>query len=90
MAGWGQKIQELLVGPIEVANYARSAMTTRKYYTERFAGLLNRMRPGDIVLLGFGGVDHMIHNGMRYVPVPEYQELLALFTDYIRSEGEYR
>ena len=28
MAGWGQKIQELLVGPIEVANYARSAMTT--------------------------------------------------------------
>ncbi|WP_431788888.1 hypothetical protein HLK56_27275 [Streptomyces sp. G9] len=87
MAGWGQKIQELLVGPIEVANYARSAMTTRKYYTERFAGLLNRMRPGDIVLLGFGGVDHMIHNGMRYVPVPEYQELLALFTDYIRSEG---
>ncbi|MCX5417368.1 GDSL-type esterase/lipase family protein [Streptomyces sp. NBC_00059] len=87
MAGWGQKIQELLVGPIEVANYARSAMTTRKYYTERFAGLLNRMKPGDIVLLGFGGVDHMIHNGMRYVPVPEYQELLGLFTDYIRSEG---
>ncbi|MFG2591896.1 GDSL-type esterase/lipase family protein [Streptomyces sp. NPDC048438] len=87
MAGWGQKIQELLVGPLEVANYARSAMTTRKYYTERFAGLLNRMSPGDIVLLGFGGVDHMIHNGMRYVPVPEYQELLGLFTDYIRSEG---
>ncbi|MET9595812.1 GDSL-type esterase/lipase family protein [Streptomyces sp. NPDC006516] len=87
MAGWGQKIQELLVGPIEVANYARSAMTTRKYYTERFAGLLNRMKPGDIVLLGFGGVDHMIHNGMRYVPVPEYQELLGLFTEYIRSEG---
>ncbi|MEV7105201.1 GDSL-type esterase/lipase family protein [Streptomyces atroolivaceus] len=87
MAGWGQKIQELLVGPIEVANYARSAMTTRKYYTERFAGLLNRMNAGDVVLIGFGGVDHMIHNGMRYVPVPEYQELLGLFTDYIRSEG---
>lgn len=87
MAGWGQKIQELLVAPIEVANYARSAMTTRKYYTERFAGMLNRMSPGDVVLIGFGGVDHMIHNGMRYVPVPEYKELLALYVDYIQSEG---
>jgi hypothetical protein len=87
MAGWGQKIQELLVAPIEVANYARSAMTTRKYYTERFAGMLNRMNAGDIVLIGFGGVDHMIHNGMRYVPIPEYKELLSLFADYILSEG---
>ncbi|MFD7558281.1 GDSL-type esterase/lipase family protein [Streptomyces sp. NPDC059835] len=87
MAGWGQKLEELLVGPIEVANYARSAMTTRKYYTERFYALLNRMVRGDVVIIGFGGVDHMIHNGMRYVPVPEYQELLRLFVQYIREEG---
>lgn len=87
MAGWGQKIQELLVGPIEVANYARSEMTTRKYFTERFPGLLNRMQSGDIVLIGFGVVDHMIHNGMRHVPLPEFTELLTLFVDYIRAEG---
>ncbi len=87
MAGWGQMIQDLLVGPTEVANYARSEMTTRKYFTERFPSLLNRMKPGDIVLIGFGTVDHMIHNGTRYVPVPEFKELLTLFTDYIRSEG---
>lgn len=87
MAGWGQKIQDLLVGPVEVANYARSEMTTRKYFMERFPSLLNRMNPGDIVLLGFGTVDHMIHNGTRYVPVPEFREMLALFTDHIRAEG---
>lgn len=87
MAGWGQKIEELLVGPYEVANYARSAMTTRKYFTERLPGLLNRMKPGDIVLLGFGCVDHMIHNGMRYVPVPEYKELLRLFAAYVQGAG---
>ncbi|MFF2505753.1 GDSL-type esterase/lipase family protein [Streptomyces sp. NPDC058067] len=87
MAGWGQKIQELLVGPIEVANYARSAMTTRKYFTERLPALLNRMSRGDIVLIGFGCVDHMIHNGTRYVPVPEYQELLRLFATYVHEQG---
>lgn len=87
MAGWGQKIEDLLAGPVEVANYARSAMTTRKYFTERFAAMLNRMKRGDIVLIGFGGVDHMIHNGMRYVPVPEYQELLRLFVTYVHQEG---
>ncbi|MEV6124692.1 GDSL-type esterase/lipase family protein [Streptomyces sp. NPDC052077] len=87
MAGWGQKIEDLLVGPITVANYARSAMTTRKYFTERLPAMLNRMKRGDIVLIGFGGVDHMIHNGMRYVPVPEYQEFLRLFAHYIHAEG---
>ncbi|MCX4642504.1 GDSL-type esterase/lipase family protein [Streptomyces sp. NBC_01446] len=87
MAGWGQKIQELLVGPVEVANYARSAMTTRKYFTQRLPALLNRMSRGDIVLIGFGCVDHMIHNGARYVPVPEYQELLRLFAAYVHEQG---
>jgi len=87
MAGWGQKIEELLVGHYEVANYARSEMTTRKYFTERLPGLLNRVQPGDIVLLGFGCVDHMIHNGMRYVPLPEYEELLRLFVAYIQGAG---
>ncbi|KAB1141620.1 hypothetical protein F7R91_31875 [Streptomyces luteolifulvus] len=87
MAGWGQKIEDLLVGPVEVANYARSAMTARKYFTERFPAMLNRMKRGDIVLIGFGCVDHMIHNGMRYVPVPEYRELLRLFVTYVHQEG---
>lgn len=87
MAGWGQKIEDLLAGPVEVANYARSAMTTRKYFTERFPAMLNRMKRGDVVLIGFGGVDHMIHNGMRYVPVPEYRELLRLFATYVYQEG---
>lgn len=87
MAGWGQKLQELVSGHIEVANYARSAMTTRKYFTERLPALLNRMTRGDVVIIGFGCVDHMIHNGMRYVPVPEYKELLGLFVEYVRAEG---
>ncbi|MFF3634925.1 GDSL-type esterase/lipase family protein [Streptomyces sp. NPDC002250] len=87
MAGWGQKLDDLLVGPIEVANYARSAMTTRKYFTERFPAMLNRMKRGDIVLIGFGCVDHMIHNGTRYVPLPEYRELLRLFAAYVHQEG---
>lgn len=87
MAGWGQKIEDLLAGPVEVANYARSAMTARKYFTERFPAMLNRMKPRDIVLIGFGCVDHMIHNGTRYVPVPEYQELLRLFATYVHQEG---
>ncbi|WP_372453346.1 GDSL-type esterase/lipase family protein [Actinospica acidiphila] len=87
MAGWGQKIEDFLSGPVTVANYARSAMTTRKYFTERFPAMLNRMKRGDIVLIGFGGVDHMISNGMRHVPVPEYQELLRLFARYIHAEG---
>ncbi|MFG3246392.1 GDSL-type esterase/lipase family protein [Streptomyces sp. NPDC048187] len=87
MAGWGQKIEDLLVGPVGVANYARSAMTTRKYFTERLPAMLNRMRRGDVVLIGFGCVDHMIHNGTRYVPIPEYQEFLRLFVHYVHTEG---
>ncbi|WP_216586474.1 GDSL-type esterase/lipase family protein [Streptomyces brasiliscabiei] len=87
MAGWGQKIEELLPGPVEVANYARSAMTSRKYFTERFPAMLNRMKRGDIVLIGFGYVDRMIHDGTRYVPVPEYKELLRLFVTHVHREG---
>ncbi|MFF1392274.1 GDSL-type esterase/lipase family protein [Streptomyces sp. NPDC058287] len=87
MAGWGQKLEELLVSDYEVANYARSAMTSRKYFTERFPAMLNRMQRGDVVLIGFGCVDHMIHNGTRYVPVPEYQELLRLFVTHVHQEG---
>lgn len=90
MAGWGQKIKDLVVGPIEVANYARSAMTSRKYFTERFPAMLNRMRRGDVVLIGFGTVDRVIQDGTRYVPVPEYKELLRLFARHIHEEGEYR
>src|SRR3954454_23524271 len=87
MGACGQKIEELLAGTVEVTNDARSAMTTRKYFTERFPAMLNRMKRGDVVLIGFGRVDHMIHNGTRHVPIPEYRELLSLFVPYVHQEG---
>lgn len=87
MHGWGDYLSEHLDSDLTVHNFARSEMTTRKYFTERFAQLLNRIRPNDVVLIQLGTVDAMIHDATRYVPVPEYREWLSLFAEYLRNSN---
>lgn len=87
MHGWGSYIGEFVGSDYEIFNFARSEMTTRKYFTERFHLLLERLEPNDIVLIGLGTVDAMIHDATRFVPVPEFEMWLKSFVYYIVEAG---
>ena len=83
MNGWGSHLSDFIGRDVEVLNFARSEMTTRKYFTERFQLLLERLASDDVVLIGLGSVDSMIHDATRFVPVPEFRTWLNSFVQYI-------
>lgn len=85
MHGWASYLSDFLTDEYEVLNFARSEMTSRKYFTERFHLLLERLMPGDIVLIALGTVDAMIHDASRFVPVPEFKMWLHSFIRYIKA-----
>lgn len=87
LAGWGQYLGGFLGAGYEVRNYARDAMTLRRYFTGRFATLLTALAPGDMVFLAFGNVEQRINQLNRHHGPREYKEYLRLYAEAIRGEG---
>jgi lysophospholipase L1-like esterase len=59
--GWGQAMPELLEPGIELQNHATNGRSTRSFIDEgRWNAVLEALRPGDFVVIGFGHNDQKI------------------------------
>ena len=55
--GWGSFFGEYLTSAVEVKNLAVSGLSSRTYFTGRWASIRDNIRPGDFVLIQFGHND---------------------------------
>lgn len=83
-ASWGQMLPyfftaPLFSGDIAVANHAESGETMKSFIMEgRFAKVLERMKPGDYLLIQFG------HNDQKKQWPQTYVEAMTTYKEYLR------
>ena len=79
-ASWGQMLPRFLDDRIAVANHAESGETLKSFLTSlRFDKVLERMRPGDFLLIQFG------HNDQKSQWPQTYADPAITFRAYLRA-----
>ncbi|MDV9188049.1 GDSL-type esterase/lipase family protein [Streptomyces sp. SR27] len=87
LQGWGQALTELLVGHIEVLNFALYNASSRSFFTHPFIRVLNEARPGDIALISFGHNDQNMMEPDKYTSADEFRAYLELYAETLRELG---
>ena len=87
MMGWGQALQEYLPG-IPVYNHAMAGRSTRTFLAEgRLDRVLEKIAPGDLMLIQFAHNDENAEKPERYVdPEQAYPENLRIFIREARGK----
>jgi lysophospholipase L1-like esterase len=87
--GWGQLLPAFFAEGVRVENHAKNGRSTKSFVREgRWAALLERVRPGDYVLIQFGHNDQKISDSTRYAdPQAAYRNALTAFAADVRSRG---
>ncbi|MBT2452049.1 rhamnogalacturonan acetylesterase [Streptomyces sp. ISL-43] len=86
MAGWGQTLGLFLTPDLEIVNCARARASSKSFYERgRFQWILDRVSPGDYVLVCFGAVDWEPEKGLHTEPFEEYQEYLRQMVNLARQ-----
>jgi pectinesterase len=87
--GWGERLQALFdPAEVRVENHARNGRSTRTFLEEgRWDALIERVRPGDHVLIQFGHNDQSEDKPDRYTPPEAFQANLARFVEEVRDRG---
>ncbi len=85
--GWGERLAALFrPGTVAVDNRAKNGRSTRTFIEEgRWEGLLEAVRPGDLVLIQFGHNDASVEKVDRYTPPADYERNLARFVADVRG-----
>jgi lysophospholipase L1-like esterase len=87
--GWGEVLQQHFnPDHVQVANHARNGRSTRTFVEEgRWQRLVDRLRPGDYVLIQFGHNDGSADKPDRYTPPEQYRANLVRFVRETRGRG---
>jgi len=87
--GWGQALPEFLSDAIALENHARNGRSTRSFTDEgRWDVVLERLQPGDFVVIGFGHNDQKSDDPNRYAaPWRAYREYLETMVDDALARG---
>ncbi|WP_071130492.1 beta-galactosidase [Enterococcus timonensis] len=87
MIGWGQVLREVIdeqFPKIEVLNFAKNGASTKSFIEEKlFEQLLEKIVPGDLVLLQFG---HNDQTGSNAVPINDYYLFLQTMVEQIKDK----
>lgn len=88
-AGWGQVLGYYLDDDVELQNLAVSGRSTRSYIDEGlWDALLDRLQPGDIVLVSFGHNDSRDDSPERYArPDGAFRDNLVRFAHDVATAG---
>lgn len=87
MRGWGQQIGAFFNDNVEVDNRAIGGRSTRSFiYEDRWAGIMEDIRPGDWVMIQFGHNDTS-PNAQRHATPKEYKDNLKKFVTEAREKG---
>ena len=88
--GWGQVLGEFFdPTKLVVENHARSGRSTKSFINEGlWQKVLDRLRPGDYLLVQFGGNDQKKADSTRYAdPETDFQNNFAKFITEAREKG---
>jgi lysophospholipase L1-like esterase len=87
--GWGQAMPDLLGPGIGLQNHAMNGRSTKSFVDEgRWDAVLEALKPGDFVVIGFGHNDQKIQDPNRYAEAwTDYRAYLERFVDEVRAKG---
>ncbi|MFC9860861.1 MULTISPECIES: rhamnogalacturonan acetylesterase [unclassified Streptomyces] len=85
--GWGTALPFFLGRSLRVANHALNGRSSKSFVDEgRLTALLDRVRPGDLVLIQFGHNDEKTEDPLRGTdPYTTYQEYLRRYVTGARA-----
>lgn len=84
--GWGEKLSSVFTDKVEVLNFAQAGESTHTLVDGRLKKILNKCRPGDIVLLQLGQNDLREENGNMYYPAAEMATQLADIVEQLKKK----
>lgn len=87
--GWGQLFRERVRFPARLENHAQNGRSTASFIREgRWQTLLDKVAPGDWVILQFGHNDQKADRPERYAPAQgAYRDNLIFFIRSVREKG---
>jgi DNA sulfur modification protein DndE len=87
--GWGQKFGEFFEDGVIVHNHARSSRSSKSFIDEgRWQAVLDRLLPGDTVIMQFGANDQKVDDPARFAaPYLGYRDNLLRFVAEARAAG---
>lgn len=87
--GWGQVFGLFLKDGYRVENHAVNGRSSRSFRSEgRWDVVMERMKPGDYVIIQFGHNDQKIKDSTRYsAPETDYRAHLTRFVAEVRAGG---
>jgi len=85
--GWGEALQKFFdERRVRVENHAQNGRSTRTFISEnRWQAIIDRLRPGDYVLIQFGHNDESKEKTDRYTPPEDYRRNLVRFIKDVRE-----
>ena len=86
--GWGMALQDYFTSPVVVDNYAVNGRSSLSFYNEgRWAKVLEKMQPGDYVIIQFGHNDEKSQPARHTDPGSTFDYNLAKFVRETREHG---
>ena len=87
--GWGQIITNYFTNEVIIQNKAVNGRSTKSFIKEgRWDTIMNRLQPGDYVMIQFGHNDSKTDDSVRSAPAHTlYKENLIRFVNDIRTKG---
>ncbi|HEY9285859.1 MAG TPA: rhamnogalacturonan acetylesterase [Pyrinomonadaceae bacterium] len=86
--GWGEFLQKHFdERRVRVDNHAQNGRSTRTFITEgRWQTIVDKLKPGDYVLIQFGHNDSSKEKADRYTPPEDYRANLVRFVGEVRAK----
>ncbi|MCH5326333.1 MAG: rhamnogalacturonan acetylesterase [Duncaniella sp.] len=87
--GWGQMLPLYFQGPVKIDNHAVNGRSSKSFRSEkRWDAVMEKIRPGDYVIIQFGHNDEKIKNQDRYSePGGTFDENLRQYVRDTKSKG---
>ncbi len=86
--GWGQVFPKFFDSTVTVENHAMNGRSTRSFLAEnRWEPVLEKLKPGDYVVIQFGHNDEKPEKVDRYTPPDDYRRNLIKFVTETAAKG---
>ncbi|NJM26620.1 MAG: hypothetical protein HC859_15235 [Bacteroidia bacterium] len=86
--GWGMPFSVFFDQTVTVENHAKNGRSTRTFISEnRWEPIVDKLKPGDYVLIQFGHNDESKEKADRYTSPAQYKENLTKFVVETRNKG---
>src|ERR687883_1662895 len=86
--GWGEMLQKHFdENKVKIENHAQNGRSTKSFIAEgRWQAIVDKLKPGDYVLIQFGHNDESKEKGDRYTPPEDYRKNLVRFVADVREK----